>query len=136
MDENRYVAVTSTNAAKVFNMYPQKGIIQVGSDADLVVWNPDRSRNISKDTHHQAVDWNIFEGMEIHGIAEKVISRGVLAYEHDGDAFHVKQGHGQFVPRQPYSEYVYSRIRQREKFYKPQKVEREPYTGPVIKLPQ
>ena len=88
--------------------------------------------------------------MEIHGIAEKVISRGVLAYEHDGDVFHVEQGHGKFVPRQPYSgtifnyflilklneEYVYSRIRQREKFYKPQKVEREPYTGPVIKLPQ
>ena len=41
--------------------------------------------------------------MEIHGIAEKVISRGVLAYEHDGDVFHVQQGHGKFVPRQPYS---------------------------------
>ncbi|CAG5078213.1 Oidioi.mRNA.OKI2018_I69.PAR.g8931.t1.cds [Oikopleura dioica] len=136
MDENRYVAVTSTNAAKVFNMYPQKGIIQVGSDADIVVWNPNRSRTISKDTHHQAVDWNIFEGLEIHGIAEKVISRGVLAYEFDGDKFHVEQGHGKYVPRQPYSEYVYNRIHQREKFYKPEKVEREPYTGPVIKLPQ
>ena len=94
------------------------------------------------------------KGLEIHGIAEKVISRGVLAYEFDGDKFHVEQGHGKYVPRQPYSgkifwkdsfprqiltislEYVYNRIHQREKFYKPEKVEREPYTGPVIKLPQ
>ena len=73
--------------------------------------------------------------MEIHGIAEKVISRGKLAYEFEGDKFHVQQGHGKFVPRKPFSEYVYSRIRQREKTYKPVAVEREPYTGPVIKLP-
>ena len=52
--------------------------VKPGSDADIVIFNPNRSRHISKETHHQAVDWNIFEGMEIHGIAEKVISRGVL----------------------------------------------------------
>ena len=55
----------------------------------------------------KAVDWNIFEGMKIWGIAEKVISRGKLAYEFDGDKFHVEKGHGKFVPRKPFSEYVY-----------------------------
>lgn len=64
---SKFVEITSTAAARLFNLYPNKGRLAVGSAADLVVWDPDESRTVSKDTHHHAVDFNIFEGQRLNG---------------------------------------------------------------------
>ncbi|XP_060072359.1 dihydropyrimidinase-like isoform X1 [Ylistrum balloti] len=132
MDPCRFVAVTSTNAAKIFNIYPQKGRIAVGSDADIVIWNPNATRTISAKTHHQAVDFNIFEGMTCHGVPEYVITNGHVVL--DEGQLRVTQGMGRFIPTPCNSEIAFSRIRERERTCKPCKVEREGYDGPVVKV--
>ncbi|KAG0724451.1 Dihydropyrimidinase [Chionoecetes opilio] len=132
MDPCRFVAVTSTNAAKIFNMYPKKGRIGVGSDADIVVWNPHATRTISAKTHYQAVDFNIFEGMEVHGIADYVICRGRVVVE-EGDVRAVS-GMGKFVPTPSHSPTVYGRVTERDIANAPRKVERPPYDGPVTQV--
>lgn len=105
MDPCKFVAVTSTNAAKIFNLYPRKGCIAIGSDADIVIWNAVASRVISAKTHHQAVDFNIFEGMECHGVPEYVIVSGRVCVD-DGE-LRVAQGHGRFVETPTFAPFVY-----------------------------
>jgi dihydropyrimidinase len=98
---NEFVAITSTNAAKIFNIYPRKGAIEVGSDADILVWDPEKRRTISKNTHHQKIDFNIFEGMTVQGINVVTLSQGKVVYK-DGDVRTVK-GAGRYVNRPTYA---------------------------------
>ncbi len=94
---SEFVRVTSANAAQIFNLYPRKGTVKVGADADLVVWDPKGSRTISVKTHHQNVDYNIFEGRTVTGIATHTLTRGVVAWK-NGDLRAVR-GAGRYVPR-------------------------------------
>lgn len=105
IDPQRFVEITSTNAAKIFNLYPKKGKIDVGSDADIVIWNAEATRTISAKTHHHACDFNIFEGMTCHGVPEYVLVRGRVCVEER--EVKVTEGHGHFLETPVYSPYVY-----------------------------
>ncbi|QDA61727.1 dihydropyrimidinase [Hymenobacter jejuensis] len=93
----KFVEVTSTNAAKIFGMFPRKGTIGIGADADLVIIDPERKHSISAATHHMNVDYSAYEGWELTGKIETVLLRGQVAV-HDGQA-KVEKGYGQFIKR-------------------------------------
>ena len=94
----RWVEVTSTNPAKMFGLYPRKGTVAPGSDADIVIYDPEATQTISVATHHMAVDYSCYEGMQIKGHVDTVFSRGRKIIG-DG-AYTGEKGHGSFVPRQ------------------------------------
>jgi dihydropyrimidinase len=93
-----FVAVTSTNIAKILNCYPKKGAVRVGSDADLVVWDPKASKTITSDAQQSAIDYNVFEGQKVTGLPRFTLTRGRVAVTEGKVAGH--EGWGQFVPRE------------------------------------
>ena len=99
---NRFVELTSTNVAKLFGLYPRKGTIAPGSDADIVVWDPEKRLTISASTHHSNVNYNLFEGTEVVGAPEVVMVRGQVIVEND--ELVGQPGAGQFVKRAKFEE--------------------------------
>jgi dihydropyrimidinase len=98
---NRFVELVSTAPAKLFGLYPRKGTIAVGSDADLVIFDPGRKHMISAKTHHMRVDYSMFEGIEVTGMPVTVLSRGRVVVENE--KFHGRPGAGEFLKRSTYS---------------------------------
>jgi dihydropyrimidinase len=118
---NEFVKVTSTNAAQIFNVYPRKGSVTVGADADIVVWDPEATKTISTKTDHQNVDYNIFEGMEIKGCPSHTISQGNVVYA-NGE-LNVERGAGRYVNRPPFAPY-YDALQKQARHAEPVAVER------------
>ena len=118
---NEFVAATSTNAAKIFNIYPRKGSVNVGADADLVVWDPEGTRSISAKTHHQNIDFNIFEGMTVKGINTHTISQGRVVWA-DGQ-LDMERGSGRYIDRPAFASY-YTAMERRGEVLAPTAVER------------
>ena len=100
---NEFVKLTSTNAAQIFNIYPRKGSISVGADADIVVWDPEATKTISAKTHHQNIDFNIFEGMKVKGCASHTISAAKVVYA-NGE-LKVERGAGKYIDRPAYASF-------------------------------
>ncbi|KAL2082591.1 hypothetical protein ACEWY4_022409 [Coilia grayii] len=129
MDENRFVSVTSSNAAKIFNLYPRKGRIIPGADADVIVWDPDATRTISVSTQVQGGDFNLYENLRCHGVPLVTISRGRLVCENG--VFMCAEGSGKFYPMRTFPDFLYKKMVQREKCQTVRGVDRAPYSGDV-----
>jgi dihydropyrimidinase len=109
---SEFVAATSTSAAKIFNIFPQKGAIMAGSDADIVIWDPNKARTISTETDHQNIDFNIYEGMEVVGNASVTLSRGMVVWEND--TLKTERGRGRYINRAPFAQYWASQTKRNE----------------------
>jgi dihydropyrimidinase len=118
---SEFVAVTSANTAKLFNIYPQKGSVSVGADADLVVWDPAGTKTLSVKTQHSKGDFNIFEGRTVRGIPSHTLSQGELVYV-QGDLRAV-QGKGRYIKRPAFGP-DFGAVRQRAQTQKPTAVTR------------
>ncbi len=101
LNPNRFVELHSTNPAKIFGMYPKKGTLAVGSDADILVWDPDKEHVISVETTHMRVDYSVYEGMLVRGAPVKVYLRGKKVV--DGERWLGAKGAGRYVHRKAHA---------------------------------
>jgi len=97
---NEFVALTSTNPAKIFGIHPQKGTLSPGSDADIVIWDPDKKVKYGTAYSHHRTDYNLYEGWELTGFPVRVISRGRSVVENG--AWHGRAGDGRYTHRKPF----------------------------------
>jgi dihydropyrimidinase len=95
---NKYVEITSTNSAKIFGMFPRKGTIGIGADADLIIFDPNEEHTLSVKNHHMNVDYSAYEGWKVKGKCKQTILRGNLAI--DDGVVKIKKGYGQFIKRE------------------------------------
>jgi len=96
----KFVALTSANAARVFNLWPRKGGLEIGADADLIVLDPERSKTLSAATQHQNTDFSVWEGMQVKGVVAHTLAGGRHVWA-DGD-LRAERGTGRFLPRKPF----------------------------------
>ena len=101
----QFVALTSSNAAKTFNLWPRKGRLEVGADADVIVLDPERTRTLSAATQHQKTDFSVWEGMTVKGVVIHTLSRGRQVWA-DGE-LRAEPGAGRYLPRSAFG-YVYT----------------------------
>ena len=124
-----FVAVTSTNIAKILNVYPQKGAIMVGADADVVVWDPGISKTIAVSTQKSIIEYNVFEGKEVTAQARYTLSRGEVIWA-NGQNSQPRPGRGKFVRRPPFASASQALTRWKS-LNTPRKIERNPMNIPA-----
>jgi len=128
---NEFVAITSTNIARILNIYPRKGAIVPGSDADLVIWDPKASKTITALKQMSIIDYNVFEGMVVKGVARTTLSRGAIVW---GEGWRERDkslsGRGKFIARPPFSS-VAKALSQWKELTAPRPVVRSPDMMPI-----
>ncbi len=125
---NEFVAVTSTNIAKILNVYPRKGAIVEGADADIVVWDPKLSKTVSASTQKSIIDYNVFEGLKVSAQARYTLSRGDVVWA-DGRNSQPQPGRGKFVPRPAFSA-PHKALAAWKELNSPRRIERDPTNIP------
>jgi dihydropyrimidinase len=125
---NEFVAVTSTNIAKILNVYPRKGAIVEGADADIVVWDPKLTKTVSASAQKSIIDYNVFEGLKVVGQPRYTLSRGDVVWA-DGQNSQPQPGRGKFIPR-PAFPAPHAALSRWKELNSPRKVERDPTNIP------
>ena len=118
---SEFVAVTSANAAKIFNLYPRKGVVAVGADADLVLWDTEGTRTLSVKTQHSRVDYNVFEGRTVTGVPAYTLSQGKVVYARG--ELKAERGAGRYLKRPPFSP-VFAALARKAQLARPMPVSR------------